>query len=95
MPRARAIARSTSLRGPPRGLDRAAATIATGLGELSIDWRLDGDAFEATLAVPFGARALLDLPVTEASVVTVNGGDGPEELRHGTHRITVTAPAVA
>ncbi len=56
----------------------------------------DGDAFEATLEVPFGARALLDLPVT--------GGlrrrrwtapPAPAELGHGTHRIAVTAPAVA
>ena len=80
---------------PARALDRAAATIATGLGELSIDWHLDGDALEATLTVPFGARALLDLPVTESSTVTVNGGAAPAELHHGTHRITVTAPAVA
>ncbi|MGC5224712.1 family 78 glycoside hydrolase catalytic domain [Micromonospora sp. DT81.3] len=80
---------------PARALDRAAATIATGLGELSIDWRLDGDALEATLTVPFGARALLDLPLTESSTVTVNGDPAPAELHHGTHRITVTAPAVA
>jgi alpha-L-rhamnosidase len=80
---------------PAAGLDHAAATIRTGLGELSIEWSLAGGAFEATLVVPFGARALLDLPVTTASTVTVDGGEEPAELHHGTHRIAVTAPAVA
>jgi alpha-L-rhamnosidase len=80
---------------PAAGLDSAAATIATALGELGIDWRLDGDAFEATLTVPFGARALLDLPVTADSVVTVDDAAPATELGHGVHRIRVTAAAVA
>jgi alpha-L-rhamnosidase len=51
--------------------------------------------FQATLEVPFGSRALLDLPVTADSVATVDGAPAPAELGHGTHRIAVTAPAVA
>ena len=38
---------------------------------------------------------VLDLPVTADSVVTVDGAPAPAELCHGTHRIAVTAPAVA
>jgi len=80
---------------PAVGLDRAAASIQTPYGALAIDWRVAADRFEATLVVPFGARALLDLPVTADSVVTVGGAPEPAELHHGTHRIVVTAPAVA
>ncbi|MBW9094358.1 family 78 glycoside hydrolase catalytic domain [Microbacterium jejuense] len=80
---------------PAVGLERAAASIQTRYGRLAIDWRLDGDRFEATLEVPFGARAVLDLPATPDSVVTVDGAPAPGELHHGTHRIVVTAPAVA
>ncbi|GAA5087385.1 glycoside hydrolase family 78 protein [Microbacterium yannicii] len=80
---------------PAAGLDHASASIDTPQGRLAIDWRVEGDVFEATLEVPFGARALLDLPTTAASTATVGGAPVPAELRHGTHRIVVTAPAVA
>ena len=80
---------------PAIGLDHASASIDTPQGRLAIDWRLDGGSFEATLEVPFGSRALLDLPATADSVVTVDGAAAPAELGHGTHRIVVTAPAVA
>ena len=80
---------------PAEGLDHASASIETRLGRLAIDWRVDDDVFEATLEVPFGARAVLDLPVTDASIVTVDGAPASGDLSHGTHRITVTAPAVA
>ena len=80
---------------PAEGLDRAAASIETRLGRLAIDWHIDDGVFDATLDVPFGARALLDLPVTDESTVTVDGAPASSELAHGTHRIRVTAPAVA
>ncbi|MDF2575153.1 MAG: hypothetical protein K0S05_2065 [Agromyces sp.] len=80
---------------PAVGLDHASASIDTPQGRLAIEWRVDGGVFEATLEVPFGARALLDLPVTAESTVTVGAAPAPAELRHGTHRIVVTAPAVA
>jgi alpha-L-rhamnosidase len=80
---------------PAVGLERASASIRTPQGRLAIDWRIRDGVFEATLEVPFGSRALLDLAVTAASTVTVDGGPAPAELAHGTHRITVTAPAVA
>ncbi|KJL41828.1 alpha-L-rhamnosidase [Microbacterium trichothecenolyticum] len=80
---------------PAVGLEHASASIQTPQGRLAIDWRVDGDVFEATLEVPFGSRAVLDLPVTAGSAVTLDGAPAPTELGHGTHRIAVTAPAVA
>lgn len=80
---------------PADGLDRAAASIETPQGRLAIRWRVEGDVFEATLEVPFGSRALLDLPVTAASTATVDDAPAPAELGHGIHRIRVTAPAIA
>ncbi|WP_345800593.1 family 78 glycoside hydrolase catalytic domain [Microbacterium sp. AZCO] len=80
---------------PAASLDHAAASIDTPLGRLAIDWRVEGEEFSATLEVPFGAVAELDLPVTDASTVTVDGAPAPAELGHGTHRLLVTAPALA
>jgi len=80
---------------PADGLHHATASIQTRQGRLAIEWRVDDGVFEATLEVPFGSRALLDLPVTDESVVTVNGGEAAGELGHGTHELRVTAPAVA
>lgn len=78
---------------------RAAATIATGLGPLSIDWTLDDDEFRADLIVPFGAMAVLDLPITEQSDVRVDGASVTvadiSPVGHGVHHIVVTAPLVA
>ena len=80
---------------PAVGLEHASASIDTPQGRLAIDWRVDGGVFEATLEVPFGSRAFLDLPATADSLATVDGSAVPAELGHGVHRIAVTAPAVA
>jgi len=80
---------------PAVGMEHAAASIDTPYGRLAIDWRLEDGVLRATTEVPFGATGALDLPVTADSVVTVDGGPAPAELASGTHRITVTAPAVA
>ncbi len=89
---------------PAVGLDRAAASVETRLGRLAIDWVVRGDAMEIELTVPFGARAVLDLPVTEGSTVTwtrmsgstIDGAPGapPARLGHGVHRLAVSSPAV-
>ena len=82
---------------PAEGLDRAAAHIDTRLGRLAITWTVRDDAMDVELTVPFGARALLDLPVTDRSTVSVDGGEpgaAPAELGHGVHRLVVTEPAV-
>ncbi|MCS3843559.1 alpha-L-rhamnosidase [Microbacterium sp. AK031] len=80
---------------PAVGLEHAAASVDTSYGRLAIDWHLDGGAFHASVEVPFGVRAQLDLPTTAESVVTVDGAPAPGVLDSGTHEITVTAPAVA
>ncbi|WP_460798889.1 family 78 glycoside hydrolase catalytic domain [Microbacterium sp. GXF0217] len=80
---------------PAVGLDHAAAAIDTPYGRLAIDWRLEGDRLLATVEVPFGVTAELDLPVTASSTVTVGGAPASDVLSGGTHEITVTAPAVA
>lgn len=75
---------------PAVGMDRAAATIDTAYGPLSIDWTLEGDDLVAVVEVPFGITAELDLPTTEASVASHVGS-----LAHGTHEIRVTSPSIA
>ncbi len=80
---------------PAEGMEHAAASIDTPYGRLAIDWRLEGDELRAEVEVPFGATAVLDLPVTDASSVTVDGHEAPARLSAGRHEITVTAPAVA
>ncbi|QTX05358.1 alpha-L-rhamnosidase [Agromyces archimandritae] len=80
---------------PASALRAARAEIDTAYGPLAIDWRLDDDGcLDAELTVPFGVTAELDLPTTVDSVVTVDGEQAPGALRHGIHRISVTAPAV-
>jgi len=79
---------------PADALTAAAARIDTAFGRLSIEWRLDGDDLVAELEVPYGATAVLDLPLGENSRVTVNGADAPAELGHGRHSITVTGPRI-
>ncbi len=76
----------------------AAASIATGRGQLSIDWTLDDDVFSAELIVPFGAIALLDLPLTPGSDIQLDGAIVSSEVfavGHGTHQIVVTSPLIA
>ena len=80
---------------PADGLDRASASIQTPQGRLAIEWRVEDGVFEATLEVPFGSRAVLDLPVSPTSTASVNGAPAPVELGHGIHRISVTDPAIA
>jgi len=83
----------------PRPCDRishATASIDTPYGRCAIDWAVaDNGVFRAQLDVPFGVRAVLDLPIGAASVATVDGAPAALELRHGSHLIEVTSPAIA
>lgn len=81
---------------PCVGIDWAKASIATRLGDAAIDWRLAGDDLDIDLTVPYGAEAVLDLPVTAASSVRVGEQlHTGEPLGPGRHRITVSAARVA
>ncbi|WP_155859517.1 alpha-L-rhamnosidase [Cellulomonas sp. KRMCY2] len=83
---------------PTVGVPWARAAIDTSLGRLAIDWTLrpHGDV-RIDLEIPFGTTAVLALPITERSIITVDGEmshDGAR-LTHGDHQIVVTAPSVA
>ena len=83
---------------PVVGIDWAKATIATGYGELSIDWKLgSAGSLVADIVVPFGTNATLDLPVTTESEITVN--DEPAEnlsiVSSGKHTLVISNPLIA
>jgi alpha-L-rhamnosidase len=81
---------------PTVSIPWARASVESRLGEVAIDWRIAGDDLEIELQVPFGAEAELDLPVTDASTVTVDGApSGGDLLGPGSHRIVVTAARIA
>ncbi|MFE5670163.1 family 78 glycoside hydrolase catalytic domain [Agromyces sp. NPDC056523] len=87
---------------PTASIPWARARVESRLGTVAIDWRLaDAGDLEIDLRVPHGADAVLDLPLTPASIVTVDGtawdaAPGPDALLPaGTHRIVVTAARVA
>lgn len=81
---------------PSTAITWARASVETRLGDASVDWRLAGDELRLTLVVPYGAEAILDLPVTAASKITVNGEafEG-EPVGPGEHRIVVSSVRVA
>ena len=63
---------------------------------MSFDGRLDGGDLEIALVVPYGAEAELDLPLTDASTVLLDGEPyAGGLLGPGGHRIVVTAARVA
>jgi len=81
---------------PAQGFSFASATIESPYGELSIDWELtlNGDLV-TQLNVPFGVTAELDLPITDASEVYVNGEPSTEgQVSYGQYLIRVTHPSV-
>ncbi len=82
---------------PAVGLDRVSATVESALGAVGIDWRLEGEALEIALTIPFGAEALLDLPTTADSRIEVDGRavENGATLTAGAHRIRLTTPAIA
>lgn len=81
---------------PTTAITWARASVETRLGDASVDWRLTGDTLHLDLVVPFGADAILDLPVSDGSTVEVDGlpFDG-EPVGPGKHRIVVSAVRVA
>lgn len=80
---------------PTAGIDEVSAEIRTPLGAVSIDWRLADGSLQIELSVPFGAEAVLDLPLSPDSSATLGGAPAPQRVGPGIHRIVVTAPAVA
>jgi alpha-L-rhamnosidase len=82
---------------PGEGFAYAAASIETPLGVAAIDWKIvDGGNFTAKIVVPFGARALLDLPVSSSSTLRVNGvtGENKQDIGHGVFEIVLSSPEI-
>jgi alpha-L-rhamnosidase len=82
---------------PGEGFSFASAKIDTPLGIASIKWEIiDGAHFAATIVIPFGARGVLDLPVTATSVLRVNGVrvENKTELGFGSYEILLSDPEV-
>ncbi|KRE31357.1 alpha-L-rhamnosidase [Agromyces sp. Soil535] len=81
---------------PSIAIPWARATIETHLGAASVDWRLDGTDLELDLLVPYGAEAVLDLPITEGSTVELDGRPfAGDPVGPGEHRVVVSAARVA
>ncbi|MFM6977758.1 MAG: family 78 glycoside hydrolase catalytic domain [Micrococcales bacterium] len=82
---------------PTKSIDWAKGSIETGYGEYGIDWKLDGSKLHAKVSVPFGVQAKLNLPVTEASTILVNGEAklNGDVLGHGIYDLDVTHAHVA
>ncbi|MCP2032624.1 alpha-L-rhamnosidase [Okibacterium sp. HSC-33S16] len=81
---------------PSTAISWARASIETRLGKAAVDWRLSDDLLHLDLVIPYGAEAVLDLPVTERSTIEVDGQafvDGT--VGPGKHRVVVTAARIA
>ena len=86
------------VRVAPRPTPRSrevSAEVLTALGAVGIDWRLVDGTLEIELRIPFGAEAVLDLPLGPDSYATIDGVEAPERVGPGIHRIVVARPAVA
>jgi alpha-L-rhamnosidase len=77
---------------PTKSISWAKGSIETGYGKYSIDWKLDGSKLHAKVNVPFGVMAKLNLPVTGASTILVNGESklNGDVLSHGNYDLDVT-----
>ncbi|MRX44642.1 alpha-L-rhamnosidase [Agromyces kandeliae] len=81
---------------PTASIPWARASVESRLGPVAIDWTLTDGDLAIELEVPYGAEAVLDLPVTDASEVTVDGvALVSDRLGPGRHRIAATAVRVA
>lgn len=82
---------------PTKSIEWAKGSIETGFGKFAIDWKSDGSKLHAKVSVPFGVNAKLDLPVSGASTILVNGEAkrNGDILGHGNYDLDVTHANVA
>ncbi len=83
---------------PGEGFTFASASVDTPLGIAAIDWKIvDNGNLAATIVVPFGSRAVIDLPVSASSTLHVNGEavSNKCEVGYGTYEVSLSAPAIA
>jgi len=82
---------------PAVGIDHAEASVESPYGPVEIAWRLADDVLSIDLALPFGTTGTVVPPLSDASLVTVDGrpSDAPTEVGPGRHVAVVTRPRVA
>ena len=75
----------------------AKSAIETGYGKFAIEWKLDGEKLHAKVSVPFGVTAKLELPISDASTILVNGEakHNGDALSHGDFQIDLTHAQIA
>ena len=84
----------------PRPVDEiswAKGSIETGYGSLAIDWKISEEGnLDASLSVPFGVSATLNLPVSNSSKITIDGfeAENGQSLASGKYQIQVSKPLV-
>jgi len=82
---------------PAEGFRYASAEINSPLGIASISWKLlDDGSLAANLCVPFGAIATVDFPVSNTSLLRVNGKKftNGQHLSHGKYLVTLSNPEI-
>ncbi len=80
---------------PATGFTFASAQIETPYGKAAIDWAVDSDLhLSATIVVPFGSTATLDLPVSSHSTIYLNGEivKNGARVTYGTYTVRVLNP---
>jgi alpha-L-rhamnosidase len=78
---------------PAKGFSFASGEVNTPYGIASISWSQDDIGnFQAKVVVPFGSRAILDLPVNGDSIIHLNGEpvENHTAITHGSHFARVT-----
>lgn len=82
---------------PASDVTFANTKIETAYGSVALDWSLYSEnLLIADLTVPFGAQAILELPVQESSNITCNGRtvEAGTRLSFGHYRLEVTDPMI-
>jgi alpha-L-rhamnosidase len=82
---------------PAAGIDHADASVASAYGPVEIAWQLADEVLTIELELPFGTTGTVDPPLTDNSLVTVDGrpSDAPTEVGPGRHVVVVTRPRIA
>ena len=82
---------------PHNQLTESKALFRSGYGHVAVDWKVNGSELTATIEVPFGVTATLDLPANADSTLTVNGSPVAlgSSLTHGHYQVALTNPQIA
>jgi alpha-L-rhamnosidase len=78
------------------GIDSVTASVETALGRVAVEWSTDANGFSARYTIPFGVTATFDPPVTEGSMVRIDGRplDGSVTIGAGEHEVEVSSARI-